>query len=534
MSTKIQDMSSWGPASGSGGRASTQQLGSGASIFDSRLGRASRAAQDQDGNWVAKPHDIGQRIDQLRFELNVVCEPGDAMRLAFETHSTPFAVVHDMGGPTSRRFLSGVAAAMQTQIRSLTIKRKGYGDTLATIDYLDLPTVDDNGRDSTLLRIFTTAVRNADDRTAKQISEVLMGHSLLTVVMFDSELQPGHLAPSLAGLKGQMARPTWRNRSMLLMPLRAFGTLQAQAASMSGPHKIDIRVAPPVVRPLDAWNHLRGAWNARSRAYAEEGEARTMLLPDPTSASSGVAVARAAARVAERIASGRATAEDLRRHLEGPMASMNTLADQRYESPPTVAEHGFKPSMHSSDVRPHTPDQVARAPAWSQQANQATAAGSLTAPAAPVWPALQGAPKPVAAERTATVHTTTSTSPAVEAFMDQCAQIKGMLHCAVVDLSSREAVSQRGRSASASIGSDGTRLTNALRAAALALQLPANAPGLVPEASITYDQNHLLVRGLPGHERLALVALMSKDDVTPMVVQLKLARLAASLQAVGA
>jgi hypothetical protein len=587
MPTRIQDLSSWGQSVATTSGAPVSQHGHASSAFDSRLGRPSRAAQDLDGNWVSKAHDIGQRVDQWRFELSVVCEPGDAIRLAFETHTTPYAVLHDIGGATSKRFLSGVAAAMQTQVRSLTIKRKGYGDTLATLDYVDLATIDQDGRDSSVLRLYTTAVRNADERAVKQVVDVLLAQSLLAVVMINSEVQPGQLAPALAVLKDQMSRPAWRNKSVLMMPLRPMGTLAAQTARMGGSKKIEVRVAPPVVRPLDAWNHLRGSWNIRSREHAEQGEHRVMLLPDPTSVSSSTAVARAAARVAERVASGRATADDLRRYLEGPDAAANTLSSQRYEAPPlahaAVEAVATRGSFHHSDLRPLESDQVARAPSWSELNAKPAPQSDLAAPVATVpvplvppsvpiatqvfdagkakpYPQPYGASK-LTPEEAATVagelnasNATSSVPKAttanaswpqlpgttasqvtqgelktdLEHFIDQCAQIKGMLHCAVVDIVARNCITQRGQSASMAIESDGTRLVNALRAAALAMQLPGPA-GRVPEASMTYEAHHLLVRGLPMDDRLAVVALMNKEDVTPVVVQLKLQRLASAL-----
>lgn len=589
MPAKIQDMTSWGPLGGPTTRpsslldpASSPPSGGVRSGFESGLDRSTQQHGEGPEGWTTATTDIGKRVDNRRWELHVVCDAGEAMRLQFDATKVPFIALHDIGSATSRRFLSGVAAAMQTYVRTLTIRRQGYGDVLASIEYIDLPTLDERTRSAPLLRLYSTSVRDATDASTKHLAEVLMGRSHLAIVMIAGDAAPQHVAVSLATMKDSMTRSAWSNRNVLLMPLRPIDTLAAQTARMGTGKKIDIRIAPQVVRPLDAWNYLRSTWNLLQREGAENGESRIMLLGDPTQANNSVATARRAARIAERVATGRATADELREHLEGPIVNAAREPETTVDVPPVIdVVRTVTPSFHGSDLRPLMVETVPRAPSWSQ--TQAAALESVlhvpalapappTAPPAPVqvqapalaqsqvareaapsrqhppaWPSLadrSAAPaapattsappesrKPVA-PRTAPAAATSAASAgpiapaALQQFLEQCAQIKGMEQCAVVDIATRALVAGHGLKDGASFASDATRLSNALRAAAIALGFASR----LPEASLSYDDHHIVLRPLPHDERLAIIGILhKKDDVNTVVVQLKLQRLAATL-----
>jgi hypothetical protein len=603
MATAIQDMSSWGPM------GSPQEQA--ASRLDAADGLATpgvlRSANDSHhpasvppagsvaAPWTTAQHDIGQRVSETRWDLQVVCDAAEAMRLQFDIVQRAHIAVHDIGGTTSRRLLAGMAAATQTKVRTLTIRRQGYGDLLATLAYVELPAKDarPRGHASSTLCIFSTEAKDTDSKTAQALVDVILGRSRLGVLMMAEDVTGSAVTLALASIKDTSLRPAWRNRNLLLMPLRDIPKLGNHAIQLGLTKHLDVRIAPTVLRPVEAWTHLRSTWNQLTRDAAEEGDTQLMQLADPTARSVDTAGERLAARIAERVASGKATPEELRRFLEGGDVAAATTMD----APAVLAA----PMLQVGLDRPSTVDGVHRAPSWTQSQAQAkhndavvampaalmtgtpaafvaeTAApllpeattgsvGQTTskdASAQPLWPSLPNLtpstkavtsamearmPSPtiadtlrpmeapaVAAPPTASAPTKASQAPtlgavnvqAVEDFLTQCAQIKGMQACWVADISTRNMVASRAAANTQAFASDSTRLANALRAIAMAFQLP----GRVPETSLTYDQHHLVMRPLAFDERLVFVGVVDKASANTTVVHLRLQHLAAALAA---
>ncbi len=576
MPANIQDMSSWGRLGDPTTRAS--------SLLDTASGPASLPAsrQAQQDGWSPAAHDIGKRVDDKRWELSVVCDAAEAMRVQFDVIKRPHIALHDIGGASTRRFLAGVAAAMQAPLRTLTIRRQGYGDTLATLEFVDLPTTDGDGQPSTGVRIYSTIAPETDAKMSRQLANVLMGRSQFAVVVVAADAEPQALAVALGSIKEGMSLPAWSNRSVLMLPLREIKGLSSMTAHLSHRKDMDVRIAPTVTRPAEAWNCLRSTWNTVSRDLAEAGEARVMLLADPTRAST-MTSARSAARLAEKVAAGKASAEELRRHLEAASsAGASTRAatlDAAAPKPNVVPAPINRPGSRQVGVdRPTSPETVPRAPAWSatmastglevrgqDQMMPVEPAAIPPQPLQPLpsqdaWPALpvEGGPtsttqetgsraaflaaaaaahgraqgKPAPQADALAVSPTNSSMPAaaqatdaLRDFVTQCAAIKGMKSCCVVDVNARQMVTGHGLPGDASFASDSTRLTNAMRAAALAFQLP----GKIPEAALTYDQHHVVILPLPHDERLAFIGILDKAEVNAAMVQIKLQRLAGAL-----
>ncbi len=559
MPTKIQDMTSWGPLGDPTTRPS--------SLLDSTSSPASLSHSSQPPGsvqtWTPQPHDIGKRVGEKRWELSVVCDAAEAMRVQFDVASRTHIALHDVGSQTSRRFLAGVAAAMHAPVQHLAIRRQGYGDTLATLHFVDLPTCDGDGRASSSLRIYSTAATEPDAKAGRQLANILLGRSRLAVVMIAADAQAQALAISLGSVKDAISQAMWSNRSMLMLPLREIKALASITAHLNHIKKMDIRIAPAVARPVDAWNHLRSTWNVVTREAAEAGDARAMLLSDPTRANDAASSALSAARLAERVASGRATADELRRHLEmaahGKSKTATSALSQVVDPAPPQPQQ--KAAQSVSVGRPTMPDTVARAPAWTPvtappagpEAPPNAFAQVMGASSNDAWPTLHaevaaGAPpaqgmtaaalatgspasaKALAATTVAPASShpapsATKPTPELIAFHDHCAQIKGMQRCGIVDVQARQTVVSHGVDNVVSWASEGTRLINAMRAAAMTLALP----GRLPEASMTYETHHLVVCALPSHPTLAFVGILDKAQTNPAMVQIKLQRLAAGM-----
>jgi hypothetical protein len=584
MATAIQDMSTWGPlGSPQDQAASSLEAGDGLATPGARPtaqhgqhASAALAAGSVDAAWTTAAHDIGQRVSETRWDLQVVCDAAEAMRLQFDIVQRAHIAVHDVGGTTSRRLLAGMAAATQTKVRTLTIRRQGYGHLLATLEYVELPAKDvrPRGHASSTLCIFSTEAKDTDSKTAQALVDVILGRSRLGVVMMAEDATGPAVTMALANIKDTSLRPAWRNRNLLLMPLRDIPKLGNHAIQLGLTKHLDVRIAPTVLRPVEAWTHLRSTWNQLTRDAAEEGDTQLMQLADPTARSVDTAGERLAARIAERVANGKATAEELRRFLEG-----NDLPSATTMDAPAVLT---APTARVGVDRPATVDGVHRAPSWT--AAQAVASPARTnepavpsaplaappsaspshvaqavsqdASAQPSWPTLPSLtpsakaisnamearmPPPTIADTLrpmdtpveAAVPARTSlanavgaiNTPAVEDFLTQCAQIKGMQACWVADISTRNMVASRSAANTQACASDSTRLANALRTIAMAFQLP----GRVPETSLTYDQHHLVMRPLAFDERLVFVGVVDKAMANTTVVHLRLQHLAAAL-----
>lgn len=539
MPTKIQDMTSWGALGDPQTRPSS--LFDPTSIPASVPGARPSSLPGAATAWAPNPQDIGKRVADKRWELSVVCDAAEAMRVQFDVVTRPHLAIHDIGGHTSRRLLAGIAAAMQETVHTLTIRRQGYGDTLATLEFVDLPTTDHDGRHSNVLRVYSTVAKECDAKAGRALSNVLLGRSRLGVVMVASDAEPQTLAIGLGSIKEGISQAAWINRSVLLLPLRDIKGLTSMATHLGQLKKMDVRCAPPVTRPLDAWNYLRSTWNAVAAEVAEAGESRVMLLSDPTRLTDASTSARMATRVAEKVAAGRASADELRRHLELAAGAPATVGPATAALAPTtlaVAPLRVASTQAAGSGRPAVADSVPRAPVWSAPVapNEPNLAPQGSSAA---WPQLldtaAGVPAAVsppaqashatAASATASAPTDVSASPApppeLTHLIDQCARIKGMQRCWVMDVQARQIVAHQGFDNAQAHASDGTRLVNAMRAAAMALALP----GRLADAALTYEKHHLVICTFPHDERLALAGIFDKAEANAALVLIKLQRL---------
>lgn len=560
MPANIEDMTSWGALSDPQTRPSS--LSGPPSTSASIPGAHASTLPGGSTSWAPNPQDIGKRVGDKRWDLSVVCDAAEAMRVQFDVVTRAHLAIHDIGGHTSRRFLAGIAAAMQESVHTLAIRRQGYGDTLATLEFVDLPTTDAEGTRSNVLRIYSTVAKECDTHAGRALANVLLGRSRLGVVLVATDAEPQTLAMGLASIKEGISQTTWANRSLLLLPLREIKGLTSMATHLSQLKKMDVRCAPLVTRPLDAWNCLRTTWNTVSTALAETGESRAMLLADPTRFTDANS-ARTSARLAEKVAAGRASADELRRHLEvAAAAPANTVSAAPIAD--AVAHQALAPLRAASDLsgpagsgRPASVDTVPRAPGWSAHAgahdadepsqrvdaswpslptDAANPNGSMTTlartQAAPTKPEASTPPRSTATTSAAAhaaprpIVVAAAATPALLNLVDQCARIKGAQRCWVMDVQARQMVAHHGFEDAQVHASDGTRLINAMRAAAMALALP----GRLADAALTYEKHHLVICTFAHDERLALAGIFDKSEASAALVLIKMQRIVGAIE----
>jgi len=212
-----------------------------------------QVARDEEAYLETEQKDIGRLVgDHLR-ELFVTCDAGPAMQQQFEHLNPEFIAIHDVATRTSRKLLAGIAAASKGAVQRLVIRRQGYGNTLATLEFVELPTAEGQA-----LRIYSTEA-DADTTSRHALARTLLGFSTLGVILVGDV--PGH---SITGifkpLHDDMITGPWPNRNLLLLPLSTANALVTQGMELGRGTGVNVRTTPQVARPADAWNFISSTW----------------------------------------------------------------------------------------------------------------------------------------------------------------------------------------------------------------------------------------------------------------------------------
>lgn len=218
--------------------------------------------------------DIGRAVGANERELFVSCAPAEALQQQIDHIDPEFIAVHDIGTTSSRQLLAGIAAASKRAVQKLHIRRQGYGNTLASLEYVELPTSDG----SKLLMYSTEA--DADTASRHELVRTLLGNSRLAVIMV-GELPAHALESAFKPLREDiLGGGHWRNRHMLVLPLTGASTVAHVAGELGRGTMVDVRTTPQVTRPADAWGFINGTW-ARIRELLP---ARGVVAPAPAPA----------------------------------------------------------------------------------------------------------------------------------------------------------------------------------------------------------------------------------------------------------
>ena len=210
--------------------------------------------EDETEYLATEKEEIGRQIGGNERELFVSCAPAEALQQQFEHLQPNFIAVHDIATSSSRKLLTGIAAASGRAVQKLVVRRQGYGTALATLEFVELPTADNQ-----LLRLYTTEA-DADTASRHAIARVLLAYSRLGVVMV-GEL-PGHaIASALKPLHDDIIAGPWPNRNLLLLPLASASTLVTHGLDLGRGTGVAVRTTPQVARPADAWAFITGTWS---------------------------------------------------------------------------------------------------------------------------------------------------------------------------------------------------------------------------------------------------------------------------------
>lgn len=236
-------------------------------------------ARDEAEYLDSEEQDIGRAIGANQRELFVSCDAGPAMQQQFEHLLPEFIAIHDVATHSSLKLLAGVAAASKSAVQKLLIRRQGYGTTLATLEFVELPTAEGKK-----LRIYSTEA-DADTTSRHALARTLLGFSTLGVILVGDV--PGH---SITGifkpLHEDMITGPWPNRHLLLLPLSTANALVTQGMELARGTGVNVRTTPQVARPADAWNFISSTWGRlREELQGQPPPARRPLQVAPVPAS---------------------------------------------------------------------------------------------------------------------------------------------------------------------------------------------------------------------------------------------------------
>jgi hypothetical protein len=231
-------------------------------------------ARDEAEYLDSEQQDIGRAIGENQRELFVSCDAGPAMQQQFEHLRPEFIAIHDVATHSSRKLLAGVAAASKSAVQKLAIRRQGYGTTLATLEFVELPTAEGK-----TLRIYSTEA-DADTTSRHALARTLLGFSTLGVILVGDV--PGH---SITGifkpLHEDMITGPWPNRHLLLLPLSTANALVTQGMELARGTGVNVRTTPQVARPADAWNFISSTWGRLREEL--QGQPPPVRMPRPPS-----------------------------------------------------------------------------------------------------------------------------------------------------------------------------------------------------------------------------------------------------------
>jgi hypothetical protein len=236
--------------------------------------------RDEEDYLAAEERDIGRAVGENQRELFVSCDPGPAMQQQFAHLRPEFIAVHDIATHASRKLLAGVAAASKRPMQKLVIRRQGHGVTLATLEFVELPTAQGG-----VLRIYSTEA-DAETSSRHALARTLLAFSTLGVILV-GDVPLHSMNATLKPLHDDMVAGPWPNRQLLMLPLSAANALVTQGMELARGTGVSVRTTPQVTRPADAWNFISSTW-ARlrdERASAAASAARPAPAASPSAST---------------------------------------------------------------------------------------------------------------------------------------------------------------------------------------------------------------------------------------------------------
>jgi hypothetical protein len=197
---------------------------------------------------------IGKAVGDHQWELFVSCAPADALAQQFDIRLPNFMALHALGKASSRTFLSYAAAHLEVPVQKLVIRRQGFGTTLASLWFAEVP-----GANGQPIRIYACEAEG-EAASAFELTRLLLSRCKVSAVLLDG-LSPGGWPAQLDALDAQVPQPLRAGSAMLLQPLSATPELESLRSGLSLRLGPSLRSLPVVSQPMQAWAALPAVWN---------------------------------------------------------------------------------------------------------------------------------------------------------------------------------------------------------------------------------------------------------------------------------
>lgn len=203
--------------------------------------------------------DIGKAVGRGMWELFVSCAPADALALQFQMRSRPFMVVHDFTGQQSYRLLAQLAQAAQQvghdcAVQRLVIRRQGFGNNLATLAYVEVPT-----EGGGMVRVYASHAQ-ADAATRRQVQRVFLARAALCAVLACEATDAQAHAAFVQEMAESVREGRHAGRALVWVPLAASVAASSLVELLSEHSRMQVRRAPAVRQPIAAWSFLASTW----------------------------------------------------------------------------------------------------------------------------------------------------------------------------------------------------------------------------------------------------------------------------------
>ena len=503
---------------------------------------ATQIAKDKDEYLSSEKLDVGRRTGPNERELFVSCDAGPALQQQLEHLRPEFLVVHDIGTASSRKLLSGIAAASGRALQKLVIRRQGYGKALGTLFFIELPAAG-----GLALRMYTTE-SEADPPTRVALARMLLAFSRLGVVMV-GDLTAEALRPALKALREDIIAGPWHSRHMLLLPLASASNLVAQGMDLAQRTGVNVRTTPVVARPAEAWGFISDTWRRLSEPESQGPTSGTPAVaalmpelsafrtPPPAPPPMPRPAPAAAGELPILRANGLAYAgsQDTSAAPAAPRTVMPAAAESKSSQVsiaptlpiPTRSRSGppsISPTLPMPMPSRTGPPSIAPAPpsSFSLRSLPPSAKASEFRAAAPTMPmelSEQGRPENPPQLQ---IQAKGADQNILPRYVRLLSALNGMSSCCVFDVATGNKLAHAGTSpGSTELGRQG----QALMAAMLESSSALGCGHTLPEAAITLETHHLLLRSIPHHPGLALHAVFDKVSANLTLARLQVLRL---------
>ena len=221
-------------------------------------GQINTQIMDDPGKTGPDVRELGSKVSDTLREWFVVCRPSEALKLQLELGQPPYMLLHDLGYGRSRTFLASLSLQTGWPLQQLCVRRQGFGDTLATLYFIDCPAT------PATVRIYASEVEaDAPERVA--IRRQLAAFAAVNVLYAEHQVAQT-AALGVSCLKDDLLaahRPGGMH--LLILPQTRDPSLRQDLAALESSPGLKVEVSPATNSVPSTWALLSTYWNRHAQ-----------------------------------------------------------------------------------------------------------------------------------------------------------------------------------------------------------------------------------------------------------------------------